>query len=66
MEIFKDYLICYNSLDTAPFRIALKNFLEIYSSQEVNIFKDFINLPGVAQKNANEFLKKYIFTNLFR
>ena len=66
MEIFKDYLICYNSLDTAPFCMALKNFLEIYSSQEVNIFKDFITLPGVAQKNVNEFLKKYIFTNLFR
>ena len=50
MQTFKDYLIYYNTLDTAPFCIALNNFTEIYSSQEIDIFKDFLTLPGVARK----------------
>ena len=50
MQNFKDYLIYYNNLDTGPFCIALKNFIDIYSSQEVDIFKDFVTLPGVARK----------------
>ena len=50
MKTFKDYLIYYNNLDTGPFCIALKNFLDIYSSQEIDIFKDFVTLPGVARK----------------
>ena len=50
MGTFKDYLIYYNNLDTGPLCIALKNFLEIYSSQEIDIFKDFVTLPGVARK----------------
>ena len=50
MQTFKDYLIYYNNLDTGPFCIALKNFIDIYSSQEVDIFKDFVTLPGVARK----------------
>ena len=50
MQTFKDYLIYYNNLDTGPFCKALKNFLEIYSSQEIDIFKDFFTLPGVARR----------------
>ena len=50
IRTFKDYLIYYNNLDTGPFCIALKKFIEIYSSQEIDIFKDFVTLPGVARK----------------
>ena len=50
MQTFKDYLIYCNNLDTAPFCIALKNFIDIYSSQEIDIFKDFVTLPGVVRK----------------
>ena len=50
MTTFRDYLICYNNLDTGPFCIALENFLNIYFNQKVDIFKDYITLPGVARK----------------
>ena len=50
MQTFKDYLIYYNNLDTAPFCSALKNFFEIYKSQGIDIFKEYITLPGVARK----------------
>ena len=50
METFNDYLIYCNNLDRALFCIALKNFIDIYSSQKINIFKEFVTLPGVARK----------------
>ena len=50
MKTFKDDLIYYNNLDTGPFCIALENFIKIYFKQNVDIFKDYITLPGVARK----------------
>ena len=50
MTTFKDYLIYYNNLDTGPFSQALSNFMDIYFEQGIDIFKDFITLPGVARK----------------
>ena len=50
MTSFKDYLIYYNNLDTAPFCEALGTFLTIYFDEGIDIFKDFITLPGVARK----------------
>ena len=47
---FKDYLIYYNNLDTGPFCEALETFLKIYFDEGIDIFKDFITLPGVARK----------------
>ena len=38
METFKDYLIYYNNLDTAPFAIALQNFIDIYIRMRELIF----------------------------
>ena len=35
METFKDYLIYYNNLDTAPFAIALQNFVAIYKNEGI-------------------------------
>ena len=58
MQTFKDYLIYYNNLDTGPFCIALKNFINIYTSQETDIFKDFVTLPGVARKMLYNSSKK--------
>ena len=54
METFKDYLIYYNSLDTAPFAIALQNFIDIYKNEGIDIFKDYITLPGVARRMLYE------------
>ena len=49
METFKDYLIYYNNLDTAPFAIALQNFIDLYKNVGTDIFKNYITLPGVAR-----------------
>ena len=64
MRTFKDYLIYYNNLDRGPFCIALKNFIDIYSSQEIDIFKDFVTLPGVARKMLfNSSISKFSLIN---
>ena len=53
METFKDYQY-YNNLDTGPFIIALKNFIDIYNAEGIDIFKDYVTLPGVARKMLYE------------
>ena len=58
IQTFKDYLIYYTNLDTAPFCIALKNFIEMYSSEKIDIFKDFVTLPGVARKMLSNSSKR--------
>ena len=50
MQTFQDYLIYYNNLDTGPFVIALSSFVRIYTDQRIDIFKDFVTIPGVARK----------------
>ena len=50
MQTFKEYLVYYNNLDTGPFCTALNNFIQIYKSQKIDIFKDYVTLPGVARK----------------
>ena len=50
MQTFKDYLIYYNNLDTGPFVTALFSFVSIYTEQKIDIFKDFVTIPGVARK----------------
>ena len=47
MQTFKDYLVYFN---TGPFVTALSSFFNIYSQQKVDIFKDYVTLPGVARK----------------
>ena len=50
MQTFKDYLIYYNNPDTGPFVTALSSFVSIYTEQKIDIFKDFVTIPGVARK----------------
>ena len=50
MQTFEDYLVYYNKLDTGPFVTALSSFVSIYTKQEIDIFKDYVTLPGVARK----------------
>ena len=54
MKTFKDYLMYYNNLDTGPFVIALTNFIDIYKQEGIDIFKDYVTLPGVARKMLYE------------
>ena len=54
MKTFKDYLICYNNLDTGPFVIALTNSIDIYRHEGIDIFKDYVTLLGVARKMLYE------------
>ena len=50
MQTFKDYLVYYDKLDTGPFVTALSSFVSIYTEQKIDIFKDYVTLPGVARK----------------
>ena len=50
MTTFEDYLIYYNNLDTGPFVIALKNMQKVYFDEGIDIFKDYITLPGIARR----------------
>ena len=50
MRTFRDYLIHYNNLDTGPFCKALTTFIDLYVSEGIDIFRDYITLPGVARK----------------
>ena len=50
MQTFKDYLIYYYNIDTGPFVSALSSFVNIYTEQKIDIFKDFVTIPGVARK----------------
>ena len=50
MQTFKDYLVYYNNLDTGPFVTALSSFVSIYTEQKIDIFKDYVTLPGVERK----------------
>ena len=66
MTCFKDYLIYYNNLDTGPFCEALETFLKIYFDEGIDIFKDFITLPGVARKMLyNSSKSKFSLFNQF-
>ena len=47
-------MIYYNNLDTGPFVIALKYFIDIYNAEGIDIFKDYVTLPGVARKMLYE------------
>ena len=50
MKIFFDYLMHYNNLDTGPFCIALIALSKFYFEQDINLFKDYCTLPGIARK----------------
>ena len=50
MQTFEDYLAHYNNLDADHFVTALSSFVSLYTEQKINIFKDYVALPGVAKK----------------
>ena len=53
----RDFLIYYNNLDVKPFIEAIKNMTSYYTQRSVDIFKDAISVPGVAQRLAFKSLK---------
>ena len=63
MKTFKDYLIYHNNLDTAPFAIALQNFMDVYKNEGNDIFKDYITLPGVARRMLYKSSRSNFFSN---
>ena len=58
----KDLLIHYNNLDTGPFIVALKNLVKYYSDRNVDIFKEAISVPGIAERLAFKTVKSDFFT----
>ena len=41
-------------MDILPFVIALRNFIDIYNAEGIDIFKDYVTLPRVARKMLYE------------
>jgi hypothetical protein len=50
MHSMRDMLIWYNNLDVIPFIEALTKQKEFYKSQELDMSKDAISVPGLAEK----------------
>ena len=50
MEIFQDYLMYYNNLDTSPAIEAIEKMLDFYSKSDIDIFKESVSAPGIARK----------------
>jgi hypothetical protein len=50
MKSIKDLLIWYNNLDVVPFVDAIKVQREFYRQYELDMFKDGVSLPGLAEK----------------
>ena len=58
----RDLLIHYNNLDTGPFIFALKNLVKYYSDRNVDIFKEAISVPGIAERLAFKTVDNDFFT----
>ncbi len=50
MKSIKDLLIWYNNLDVVPFVDAIKVQREFYRKYDLDMFKDGVSLPGLAEK----------------
>ena len=48
----RDLLIHYNNLDVLPFVEAIKNLISYYMERNIDVFKDAVSIPGVAQRLA--------------
>ena len=56
MTSFLDYLIWYNNRDVEPFVEAIEKMLEFYKSKGINLLKDALSIPGIANN--------LLFTNI--
>ena len=45
-----DYLKHYNNLDACPFVKGVIEFKELFTNNNIYVFKDCISIPGVARK----------------
>lgn len=50
METMEDFLIWYNNLDVIPFTQAIEKQKQFYKKYGLDMFKDGISLPGLAEK----------------
>ncbi|KAJ8307836.1 hypothetical protein KUTeg_014619 [Tegillarca granosa] len=50
MSNFRDFLIWYSNLDTAPFVKAVENLQKYYFERTIDIFKVSISVPGIARQ----------------
>jgi hypothetical protein len=50
MQTMRDMLVWYNNLDVVPFIEALSKQKEFYQGQELDMGKDAISVPGLAEK----------------
>lgn len=53
-----DYLAYYNNLDVEPMIEALQNMRRYYNDRNIEPFKDFISIPGIAG-NINSLINSY-------
>jgi len=67
MKNLKDYLIYYNNLDVVPFVEAIEKMKKFYYEKDLDMFKDAISIPGLANKymfNSSEDAKFDLIDNL--
>ena len=50
MQTFRDFLRWYNDLDVETFVEAVIKMMEFYHSQDIDLFKDAITVPGIARR----------------
>ena len=50
MKTFRDYLICYNNKDVAPFVKSVKELMNFFIGKGIDMFKNGMTLPGLTPK----------------
>ena len=62
MKTFKDFLEWYNNLDVLPFIEAVEKMKTFYKNKRLDLFKDGVSLPAIAQEmptGKHEHIKTY-------
>ncbi|XP_063692200.1 uncharacterized protein LOC134824307 isoform X1 [Bolinopsis microptera] len=54
----RDYLVYYNNIDVEPFIRALENMSIYYTDRNVDLFKDAVSAPGIAERIAFQTLEE--------
>ena len=52
MKNLRDFLQHYAELDVGPMVQGMETFQKFFFQKGLDIFKDYVSIPGVAKKNA--------------
>ena len=63
---FQEYLVWYNNLDVGLFVEAVQKMFEFYQEKKLDIFKDWISVPGLVMKYLFAGLDSNTYFSLFK